>query len=137
PIAITQLVLDSLQFFDIHVREKNIKLNLDVYETIIISGDEQLIHQVFYNTIDNAIKYSEPLEIISIQLKKINNKVQYKIKNDGIIIPKEDLARIGERFFRTDKARNRTTGGTGLGLSIVKEIVRLHDGTFTIKSSPT
>src|SRR5699024_6778951 len=62
---------------------------------------------------------------------------QYKIKNDGIIIPKEDLARIGERFFRTDKARNRTTGGTGLGLSIVKEIVRLHDGTFTIKSSPT
>ncbi|HIV75420.1 MAG TPA: HAMP domain-containing histidine kinase, partial [Candidatus Pseudogracilibacillus intestinigallinarum] len=137
PIAITQLLLDSLQFFDIHVTEKNIKLNLDVDETIIISGDEQRIHQVFYNTIDNAIKYSEPLGIISIQLKKINNKVQYKIKNDGIIIPKEDLARIGERFFRTDKARNRTTGGTGLGLSIVKEIVRLHDGTFTIKSSPT
>src|SRR5699024_1908567 len=105
PIAITQLLLDSLQFFDIHVTEKNIKLNLDVDETIIISGDEQRIHQVFYNTIDNAIKYSEPLGIISIQLKKINNKVQYKIKNDGIIIPKEDLARIGERFFRTDKAR--------------------------------
>ena len=56
------------------------------------------------------------------------------MRNDGISIAQEDLERIGERFFRTDKARNRATGGSGLGLSIVKEIIRLHDGKFDIKS---
>ena len=50
------------------------------------------------------------------------------------LIDEEDINRIGERFFRTDKARNRATGGSGLGLSIVKEIVRLHDGTLTLES---
>ena len=54
--------------------------------------------------------------------------------NDGILIDDEDLKRIGDRFFRTDKARNRTTGGTGLGLPIVKEIIRLHNGTFSMTS---
>ncbi len=55
--------------------------------------------------------------------------------NDGILIDDEDLERIGDRFFRTDKARNRTTGGTGLGLPIVKEIIRLHNGTFEMTSN--
>lgn len=54
--------------------------------------------------------------------------------NDGILIDEEDIERLGDRFFRTDKARNRTTGGTGLGLSIVKEIIRLHNGTFEMTS---
>lgn len=93
------------------------------------------IHQVFYNTIDNAIKYSLSSGTISIKLKKVNNSVQFQINNDGEVIQKKDIDRIGERFFRTDKARNRTTGGTGLGLSIVKEIVRLHQGNFTITSN--
>ncbi len=135
PIAITQLLLDTLEFFEIHIREKNIELELDVDESLVISGDIQRIHQVFYNTIDNAIKYSEPLGTIFIKLAKMNDTVEYMIKNHGVVIKQEDLSRIGERFFRTDKARNRITGGTGLGLSIVKEIVRLHDGEFTITSN--
>lgn len=135
PIAITQLLLDTLEFFEIHIREKNIELELDVDESLVISGDTQRIHQVFYNTIDNAIKYSEPLGTIFIKLEKMNDTVEYMIKNHGVVIQQEDLSRIGERFFRTDKARNRITGGTGLGLSIVKEIVRLHDGEFTITSN--
>ncbi len=53
------------------------------------------------------------------------------------LIDDEDLERIGDRFFRTDKARNRTTGGTGLGLPIVKEIIRLHNGTFEMTSDAT
>ncbi|GEM_PF-491260 len=137
PIAITQLLLDTLEFFEIHMNGKNIALELDVDESLVISGDEQRIHQLFYNTIDNAIKYSEAMGTISIKLEKINDTVQYMIRNHGVVIQEEDLSRIGERFFRTDKARNRITGGTGLGLSIVKEIVRLHDGEFTITSSPS
>src|SRR5690625_6528588 len=91
--------------------------------------------QVFYNTIDNAIKDSSSGGNISIKLEEIDDVAQFQITNDGMLIKKEDIERIGERFFRTDKARNRKTGGTGLGLSIVKENVRLHKGTFTITSN--
>lgn len=135
PIAIAQLLFDTIDLFEIHIKEKKLHLKLDIEEDLVVLGDSHRIHQVFYNIIDNAIKYSLSSGAILIKLKKVNKAVQFQINNDGIGIPKEDIERIGERFFRTDKARNRTTGGTGLGLSIVKEIVRLHEGKFTISST--
>lgn len=137
PIAVSQLLIDTLSFFDIHRKEKEIELALQVDESCVIAGDPKRIHQVFYNTIDNALKYATPKSIMTISLQKSGDNVQYAIQNEGTTIQQEDLVRIGERFFRTDKARNRTTGGTGLGLSIVKEIVRVHGGTFNITSSPS
>ncbi|MEK4801331.1 HAMP domain-containing sensor histidine kinase [Oceanobacillus sp. FSL K6-0118] len=135
PIAVAQVLLDTIDLFEILLKEKKLHIKLSIEEDLIVLGDSQRIHQVFYNIIDNAIKYSLPMGIISIKLKKVNRAVQFQINNDGVGIPKEDIERIGERFFRTDKARNRTTGGTGLGLSIVKEIIRLHEGKFTISST--
>jgi signal transduction histidine kinase len=137
PIAIAQLLVDTIDFFDIHMTEKKLHLKLDIEEELIVLGDPQRIHQVFYNTLDNAIKYSLSGGTISIKLQEIDDIAQFQINNDGMVIKKEDIQRIGERFFRTDKARNRKTGGTGLGLSIVKEIVRLHGGRFTISSNQT
>lgn len=69
-------------------------------------------------------------------MKEEADSIVFQVTNGGTVIDEEDIERIGERFFRTDKARNRTTGGTGLGLSIVKEIVRLHGGSLQIASSP-
>lgn len=135
PIAIAQLLFDTIDLFKIHLKEKNLHLTLDIEEELIVLGDGQRIQQVFYNTIDNALKYSIDDGNISMILKKSADTVTFEIMNDGIFIKEEDIERIGERFFRSDKARNRATGGTGLGLSIVKEIVRLHDGTFTISST--
>jgi len=134
PTAISQLLFDAIDFFNIHMTEKKLQLKLDVAEDLIVMGDAKRIYQIFFNTIDNAIKYSRFADTISIRLKKINQSAVYRINNGGMVIKDEDIERIGERFFRTDKARNRKTGGTGLGLSIVKEIVRLHQGTFTITS---
>lgn len=134
PIAGAQLVKDTLELFAIHVKEKEITLQLDIDEDVILMGDLQRIQQVFYNTIDNAIKYSTTEGTVFISLKQNGKKIEYQVTNDGIAIDKKDIDRIGERFFRTDKARNRSTGGTGLGLSIVKEIVRLHGGKMTIES---
>jgi len=134
PIPIAQLLMDTIDLFSIHIAEKKLQLDLDIDEDLIVSGDSHRIQQVFYNTIDNAIKYSFKAGTIAINLEKVNSTVQFQINNDGVTIQEEDVERIGERFFRTDKARNRTTGGTGLGLSIVKEIVRLHEGTFSITS---
>src|SRR5699024_10775062 len=135
PIALAQLLYDAIDLFKIHLDEKDLHLDLNINEELIIIGDADRIHQVFYNTLDNAIKYSLIGGTISIRLGKSEQKVIFSINNKGMTIHKDDLKRIGERFFRTDKARNRTTGGTGLGLSIVKEIVRLHGGTFSINSN--
>src|SRR5690625_1156967 len=88
----------------------------------------------YFNTIDNAIKYSYDPSTISISLQQEKSSIVYNINNRWMTIDKEDLPRMGERFFRTDQARNRKTGGTGLGLSIVKEIVRLHGGSFHMTS---
>ena len=137
PIAIAQLLTDTLELFMIHISRKRLKLELSIREDLIIMGDPQRIQQVFYNVLDNAVKYSKENNTIKIKLVDNDNFVQFSVINQGTLIDEEDINRIGERFFRTDKARNRATGGTGLGLSIVKEIVRLHNGTFTIKSSPS
>ncbi|KXH87097.1 cell wall metabolism sensor histidine kinase WalK [Sporosarcina sp. HYO08] len=134
PIALAQLFLDTLDLFKIHIAEKKLRLALSVEEDLIVMGDPKRVQQVFYNLLDNAIKYSSIGGILAIVLKEEHSFVEFKVRNEGIHIQQEDLARIGERFFRTDKARTRTTGGTGLGLSIVKEIIRLHDGTFSISS---
>ncbi|MDW0117087.1 ATP-binding protein [Sporosarcina thermotolerans] len=137
PIAIAQLILDTVDLFKILIAEKGLQLHLNIEENSIITGDSQRIQQVFYNVIDNAIKYSSDGGNLTITLKKSGENIEFQVDNQGIHIPKEDINRIGERFFRTDKARNRTTGGTGLGLSIVKEIIRLHGGTFSIQSDPS
>ena len=134
PIVLAQIILDTLDLFNILINEKGLELRLDIEEDIILTGDPKRIQQVFYNLIDNAVKYSFDAGVLEIQLKSVGDIVEFTVTNEGIAIPDEDIARIGERFFRTDKARNRTTGGSGLGLSIVKEIVRLHGGTFSIVS---
>ncbi|WP_153721874.1 sensor histidine kinase [Sporosarcina cascadiensis] len=135
PIAIAQLLLDTLELFEIRMKEKNIQLQTSINEELILQGDPKRLQQVFYNTIDNAVKYAQQ-EII-IRLAASETGVKYQITNDGVTIGDEDVARIGERFFRTDKARSRTTGGSGLGLSIVKEIIRLHQGTLDVSNEST
>lgn len=134
PIAIAQLVHDTLALFTIHIQEKELDIQSDIQEDLIVTGDPQRIQQIFYNTIDNAVKYSALKGILRVSLKEEGEFAQFQVTNEGLPIDKEDLERIGERFFRTDKARNRTTGGTGLGLSIVKELIRLHNGQFMIAS---
>ncbi|MFS0574745.1 HAMP domain-containing sensor histidine kinase [Sporosarcina sp. 179-K 3D1 HS] len=134
PIAVAQLLYDTLDLFKIHLSDKHLKLSSHVEEELIISGDPKRLQQVFYNTIDNAIKYSVQGGTIFIELQEEAENAVFQVTNEGTFIDDEDIRRIGERFFRTDKARNRTTGGTGLGLSIVKEIVRVHGGSFHIVS---
>lgn len=93
------------------------------------------MQQIFYNLLDNAIKYSAEKCIIKVNLIEENKKkLLFQVNNKGNEISETDIGHIGERFFRTDKARSRSTGGTGLGISIVKEIVRLHGGSFSLSS---
>jgi two-component system phosphate regulon sensor histidine kinase PhoR len=95
-------------------------------------GDERSIEQVLINLIHNAIKFSKPDSTITISVEPEGNSIQFRIADDGIGIPADDLPRIFERFYKVDKAR--TGSGTGLGLAIARKIVEAHDGSIRAES---
>lgn len=99
-----------------------------------ISADKSGIERVILNVLSNAIKYTGEEGSIKIYVGFVYNDAYIKIIDNGIGIPKEDLNRIFERFYRVDKARSREMGGTGLGLSIAKEIIEQNKGSIDIKS---
>jgi two-component system phosphate regulon sensor histidine kinase PhoR len=99
-----------------------------------VIGDEKRIKQVLINLIDNAIKYSSENKRIKISFFDMDKNYLIEITDEGNGISKEDLPRVFERFFRTDKARSPKTGGTGLGLSIVKHIIEAHKQTINVRS---
>ncbi len=134
PIAMAQLLYDTIDLFKIRLAQHKIQYKTTVQEDVIIVGDIKRMEQVLYNVIDNAIKYSPLHSEVLIDLGTNYNMMVLTVTNKGHVIDNEDIQRIGERFFRTDKARSRSTGGSGLGLSIVKQIVTLHNGTFSIAS---
>ena len=99
-----------------------------------IRGDRQRIEQVLINMISNAIKYTHDGGRIRVTAGQKDDCVWCSVKDNGIGIPKEDIDRVFERFYRVDKARSRESGGTGLGLSIAYEIVERHDGKIGVQS---
>lgn len=99
-----------------------------------IKADRAGIERVILNVLSNAIKYTPEKGNIKIYVGFVYNDAYIKIIDNGIGIPKEDLARIFERFYRVDKARTREMGGTGLGLAIAKEIIEQNKGSIDIKS---
>jgi two-component system phosphate regulon sensor histidine kinase PhoR len=99
-----------------------------------IKADKDKIEQVIVNLIDNAIKYTNEAGQINILLLELQDEITITIRDNGIGIPKEDVNRVFERFYRVDKARSRELGGTGLGLGISKHIVLAHNGQISIES---
>ena len=135
PIAVGQLLYETADLFRHLALEKNIAYQFQVDEDLIISNDTKRIQQVFYNLIDNAIKYAYDDTVIELTLTEREGFLTFEIVNSGLPLTDEEVRQMGERFYRTDKARNRHTGGTGLGLSIVKEIIRLQGGTLEVSNS--
>ncbi len=134
PIVLSQLVMDSLELIRPHANMKQIDLTHQLNEESIIHGDPNRVMQVFYNILDNALKYSPEKSSIVVHSYEIDGMAVVKIQDAGIGIPKESLPQIGERFFRSDLSRTRETGGYGLGLSIAKEIMHKHKGSLSVDS---
>ncbi len=100
-----------------------------------VNADPEKLGQVFINLLDNAVKFSTEVPKVEISAQELPGAVKISVKDNGIGIPQEHLARVFERFYRADKARSREMGGTGLGLSIVKHVVELHGGSVGVESA--
>ncbi len=99
-----------------------------------VYGDRDGIEQVVTNILINSVKYTPEGGNIKVYIGAVHDDAYIKIIDNGIGIPKEDLPRVFERFYRVDKARSREMGGTGLGLPIAKEIIEANNGSIDIKS---
>jgi len=102
--------------------------------SISINADKDLIHQVIYNLVDNAVKFTDEGGKICFELKRENNKTVFVITNSGKGIPQKDLKFIFDRFYKVDKSRSAAKNSTGIGLYIVKTIVKSHGGTVMVSS---
>ena len=134
-INVYEVLMEVYEMTDYFAKSKNINISymLD-NENIQILSNRDYIKQIFLNLVDNAIKYTPDNRNVWIEIGYENNNLIIKVKDNGIGIPKEDINRIFERFYRVDKARSRDVGGTGLGLAIIKHIVKSLDGYINVKS---
>lgn len=103
-------------------------------DAVFVEIDEDKITQVLYNIISNAMKYSPEGGTISFRTKESEDMITICISDEGVGIPKDNLDKIFDRFYRVDKARTRKLGGTGLGLAIAKEMVNAHGGRIWAES---
>lgn len=116
--------------------QKSIRLSYEISDSLPqLQADSSALNHILTNLVDNALKYTPEKGEIKV---KVSNDVKYMhvaVIDNGIGIPKEDLGRIYERFYRVDKARSKEEGGTGLGLAIVKHMVQAHGGHVTASST--
>ena len=130
PGEVVENIIDILRK---EIEKKKIRVDfVDDFEDKIV-GSKDKFHQLALNLIENAIKYSNENGNVKIHLTLKNQYFIFEVEDDGIGIPKNDIPRIFERFYRVDKSRS--TRGTGLGLAIVKHIVKLFNGDINVKSS--
>ena len=129
------LAEDVLRYIQEAAEKKKISISLELPTPLMVKGDRNYLEQILINLIDNAIKYSlEGGKITLSAVQKDQGEVEVSVRDNGIGIPKEDLPRIFERFYRVDKGRSQELGGTGLGLSIVKHLVQTHGGRVWAES---
>ena len=115
--------------------EKNLTVDIDIIEHIVMFADSDKIARVFDNLLKNAVNYSYENTTIRIGARIRGNKVIIKFRNRSDIIAPEKLARLFEKFYRADSSRGTSTGGSGLGLAISKQITELHGGTIKANST--
>ena len=129
-LALSRSVMEN---FESRLLEKNLDGRV-TGDACVIPADRDRIRQVLTNLVSNAVKYSPEGGPVRITVEDAGDQAIIRVEDGGIGIPQADLARIFERFYRTDKSRTRKTGGAGIGLTIAKAIVLAHGGTIAAES---
>lgn len=135
PFLLSQTVISVVLSMEQKIEQKDINIvGLDELSETEIVGDRDLIHQVIYNLVDNAVKFTPRDGFIEFHLHRIDNVLEFRIRNTGEGIPAKDLPHVFERFYKIDKSRSNNKDSLGLGLFICKTIVDLHSGTISVDS---
>jgi len=138
PVALDAVVAEAVKVASPRAAEKSLQLNLRSQTAPgqpVVFGDANLLRQLFTNLIDNALKFTEEGRV-DVSIAAQDGHATVEVSDTGIGIETDALERIFDRFYRTDKSRNRSVPGTGLGLAIVRSIARVHDGTVEVAPNP-
>lgn len=128
-------VFETLLSFEKKIDEKEIEIQgFEEIGNVIIRADKDLLQQVIYNLLDNAVKFTPQNGTIRIYASNDGEKTTVRIRNSGAGVSPEEISRIFERFYKVDKSRSYDVKGVGLGLYIVKTIINMHDGEITASS---
>lgn len=132
---LTNTILVALLSFEKSIENKKIQvLGLENAESLYVDGDPDMIHQVVYNLIENAVKFTNEGGYIQLTIQDLPDRTSVAIKNSGPGIAADEIALIFDRFYKTDKSRSQDKNGMGLGLYIVRTIIKLHGGEITVQS---
>ena len=128
-------MFETLLSFEKTIDEKHIEIvGFENMNGVTIEADRDLIQQVIYNLLDNAVKFTPKEGTITLSASSDSEKTRVAIRNSGAGVSDEEISRIFERFYKVDKSRSYDTKGVGLGLYIVKTIINMHDGEITASS---
>ncbi|AOT68448.1 two-component system histidine kinase PnpS [Geosporobacter ferrireducens] len=134
-IKVNEAIKEIREMVDGLAKQKKIKISFELDGSLPeIYGNPDWFKQMMINLVDNAIKYTQEGGGVKVLAYKRYENIIITVKDTGIGIPKEDIPRLFERFYRVDKARSKKAGGTGLGLAIVKHIVLSFDGEIKVNS---
>ena len=134
PVDLLELASTVGGNFEIESTKKNISVEIQG-ESTVVYADRDRLNQVIINLLSNAVKYTPENGQVRISVKNTTENGIITVEDNGIGIPEDELPLIFERFYRTDKSRNRKTGGAGIGLTISKAIVNAHEGKIEVTSS--
>lgn len=132
---IVPLAIKTVLLFEKRIEDKNVEvIGLDAGR-FYVNADTDLIQQVIYNLVENAVKFVNDGGYIKFSFSTEKDKTLVSIRNSGEGLTSDELPQVFDRFYKTDESRGKDKTGVGLGLSIVRSIVKLHDGTITVKSA--
>jgi len=121
--------------FEREIDKKNIEIKgLDEITPKMVNGDKDLLHQVIYNLVENAVKFTDDGGYIEFNITETSTDTEFFIKNSGQGIKKAEIPLVFDRFYKTDKSRSKDKKGLGLGLYLVRSIIRKHGGEITAES---
>ncbi|MCI2056915.1 MAG: ATP-binding protein [Oscillibacter sp.] len=135
-VDVLPVMQQVLRMMELIAEERDISITYEATEDCRVLSTKDEIHQIIYNLVDNAVKYSGSGGRVEVQLIRDDGKVILSVQDNGVGIPEEDIPRIFERFYRVDKARSRAAGGTGLGLSIVSDTIKKRGGSISAANRP-
>lgn len=133
-INLTDTVIKTVLMFEKKIEDKNVEVEGLDCEKLMVEADADLMQQVIYNLIENAVKFVNTGGVISFSFGKTGKECFASVRNTGEGLTDDELPKVFERFYKTDSSRGKDTTGLGLGLSISRKIIHLHNGHIIVKS---